>query len=113
MKHIKLFENYKMINEVDEIRHYPESGLHPLVQSAIFKAFEDLAKKYPGLTDMDCKKDEHNIRRLHYKYKGKQMSTVLNLTGDTYTKVMQDVKRRIDPPKKTHARFINTSGYRY
>ena len=95
------------ISEAEETRHYPEAGLHPIVQAAIHRAYEDLKKKYPQLTDTDCKKDDNGYPRLYFTYRGKSLSSSLNLTGDTYTKVMQDVKRRIDPPKKQFARFIS------
>jgi hypothetical protein len=111
MKHLQLFENF--LAESEPIKYYPESGLHTLVQASIHSAFEALKKRYPQLTDTDCRKGEDRTIKLYYTYKGKQLSTRLNLTGDTYTKVMQDVGRRIDPPVHNKARFINTTGYRY
>lgn len=101
--------------EYDAIRFFPNSGVHPLVQQSVKKAFDDLQKKYPNLSNMDCRKEEgaeDGWPRLYFTYRGKNLSCKLNLTGDTYTKVMQDIKRRIDPPQKTNARFISP-GYRW
>ncbi len=99
-------------SKYDNMKHYPESHLHPLVQQSLKYQYERLKGLFPGLDNFDVKQDSDQVIRMHYTYKGKPYKTRVDLNGDTGTRAFNAIKRNIAPKPKT-GRFIDTSNFRF
>lgn len=99
-------------SKYDNMKHYPESHLHPLVQQSLKYQYERLKRLFPGLDNFDVKQDPDKIIRMHYTYKGKPYKTRVDLNGDTGERAFNAIKRNIAPKPKS-GRLINTSNFRF
>ena len=116
-KHKRIMEAKQLIEKLEKLTGkkvklqeesdlFPGVSLHPIVKQSIARAFKDLEVRYPALSDMNVSQNEPGSYKLHFTYGNRDLTARLNLTGDTYTKVMQDIARRIKPKKKTIGHFI-------
>lgn len=99
-------------SKYDNMRYYPDSHLHPLVQQSLKYQYERLKQLFPGLDNFNVKQDDDQVIRMHYTYKGKPYKTKVDLNGDTGERAFNAIKRNIAPKPKT-GRFINTSNFRF